>query len=120
MSMRIHLRHLFLIAVAVLVASAVGCVSVLLPSLVEAERIRREGRDAQAVIDRMTQTGWFLNENPEVKFELTVQEGNGSTYHAVTREYIQLIQLGELRRGATISVKVDPADRSKVAIAHEE
>lgn len=107
-------------ALAAMVSFSVGCVSVFLPSLVEAERIRREGRDAQAVIDRMTQTGWFLNENPEVQFELTVHEGDGSIYHAVTKEYIQLIQLGELRRGATIGVKVDPLDRSKVAIAHEE
>ena len=103
-----------------LVALFQGCTSLFLPSLAESNRIREVGAAAEAEILKMSQTGYYLNQSPEVRFELKVYKPDGTTYIAVTDEYVSLVQLGELRRGARIAVKIDPNEDSKVAIAHED
>jgi hypothetical protein len=82
----------------------------------EAERIDRTGLIGQGTITGLTQTGMFLNENPQVEMDLLVQIPGRAPYQATRKEFVPLILLGRLAPGATLPVKVDPMDESKVIV----
>lgn len=81
-----------------------------------ADRIGRSGIAGQATITGLTQTGMYLNQNPQVEMELLVQLPDRPAYAARRKEFVPLILLGRLSSGAPLPVKVDPADPQKVVI----
>lgn len=82
----------------------------------EAERIDRMGLSGHGTITQLTQTGMFLNENPQVEMEFLIQIPGRAPYQATRKEFVPLILLGRLAPGATLPVKVDPVDQSKVIV----
>lgn len=86
----------------------------------EADRIASTGIPGQATIVGLTQTGVFLNDNPQVGLDLMVTIPGRQPYASHRKEFIPLILLGRLANGATLPVKVDPADPSRVVIVWEQ
>jgi hypothetical protein len=82
----------------------------------EADRIEATGISGQATIVGLTQTGVSLNDNPQVGIDLMVTIPGRQAYAAHRKEFVPLILLGRLANGATLPVKVDSADPSKVVI----
>jgi hypothetical protein len=85
----------------------------------EAKRVLTVGINGTATITSMTQTGMYLNEQPQVKMELLVQIPGRQPYTAVRKEFVPLILLGRLSSGAPLAVKVDPGDPQDVIIDWE-
>ena len=80
------------------------------------DRLLATGLSGQAQVVGLTQTGVHLNQNPQVSMELLVELPGREPYPARRREFVPLILLGRLTSGATVPVKVDPADPQRVAL----
>lgn len=85
-------------------------------SAAEAARIDQTGLAGTGTITGVTQTGMFLNQNPQVEIDLQVQIPGRAPYPARRKEFVPLILLGRLAPGATVPVKVDPSDSAKVIV----
>jgi hypothetical protein len=84
-----------------------------------AQRVLDTGVQGTATITSLTQTGMFLNENPQVEMNLVVEVPGKPPYAAKRKEFIPLILLGRLTSGAPLAVKVDPANPANVVIDWE-
>lgn len=82
----------------------------------DADRVSRTGLPGSAQVTALTQTGMFLNENPQVKMDLLVQVTGKSPYTASRKEFIPLIMLSQISPGSTLPVKVDPNNANDVVI----
>jgi len=82
----------------------------------EVDRIEATGIPGQATVVGLTQTGLFVNENPQVGIDLTVSVPGRAPFPAHVQQIVPLILLGRLVNGAILPVKVDSADPSKVVI----
>ncbi len=79
------------------------------------QRLMQEGHPGQATVKATRDTGKTLNENPEVEFDLTV-ELDGSSYEVTHRQIVSRISLPEYQPGASVPVRVDPNDQSRLVI----
>lgn len=82
----------------------------------EARRIDETGIAGTATVVGLTQTGMFVNENPQVEMTLLVQVPGRAPYEATRKEIVPLILLGRLSSGTPLPVKVDRADPSNVIV----
>jgi len=85
-------------------------------SQANARRIAAEGIAGQATITALTQTGMYLNNNPQVKMDLLVELAGREPYPASRKEFVPLIMLARLMSGAPLPVKVDRADPQQLII----
>lgn len=74
------------------------------------------GIAGQATITAMTQTGVYLNEQPQINMQLLVSLPNQTPYAASHHEFVPLMLLGRLTSGAPLAVRVDPMDLNKIAV----
>src|SRR5207248_6058265 len=65
------------------------------------DQIYATGEEGTATITGLTQTGLFVNNNPEVKLDLQVSTPGRMPYPATHKEIVPLILLGQLAVGAT-------------------
>jgi hypothetical protein len=82
----------------------------------EADRIDQTGLAGTAQITGMTQTGMYLNNNPQIGLNLIVTVPGRNPYPIEVRQFVPLMLLGSLMVGGTLPVKVDQQDPSKVVI----
>lgn len=80
------------------------------------DRIERSGLAGQATITGMTQTGMYLNNNPQIKLDLQVTVPGRASYVSEHKSFIPLMMLGQIQPDASFPVKVDPADPQNVVI----
>ena len=73
-------------------------------------------RPGTATIMAIRDTGITINENPKVEFDLQVTDAAGFTYVVTHAQLVSRLQVGALQTGATVNVKIDPADRNRLAI----
>jgi hypothetical protein len=114
-----ELRFGFSLTAGILGAVGVGLVAFGMRTRARAEvtqRILDTGIPGQATITSLTQTGLFLNENPQVEMNLMITVTGKPPYAATRKEFVPLIMLGRLSSGMPLAVKVDPADPSNVII----
>lgn len=78
--------------------------------------VAETGTPATARILSLRDTGGRLNSNPAIEFQLEIQPAIGPAYTATTNAIISTVYLPRFQPGASIAVRVDPADPSKVAI----
>ena len=71
----------------------------------------------QATVLDIQDTGTRLNNNPYIALTLDVLHPDGSQYRTQTKTVVSIVQLPRLQPGALIAVKIDPADKAKVAVA---
>jgi hypothetical protein len=74
------------------------------------------GIPGPATITGLTQTGVYLNDNPQIAMNLLIQLPGEVPYAANVKQVVPLMLLGRLSSGAPLSVRVDQMDRSKVEI----
>ena len=72
-------------------------------------------RSGTAVINSIRDTGVTVNQNPSVEFQLSVTT-SGITYDASHTQIVSRLQVGQLQPGATVDVKIDPTDQTKLLI----
>ncbi|HEY7025227.1 MAG TPA: hypothetical protein VH371_09730 [Candidatus Limnocylindrales bacterium] len=80
------------------------------------QQILQTGIAGTATITGLTQTGVYLNENPQIAMNLLVQLPGEVPYAANVKQVVPLMLLGRLSSGAPLSVRVDQMDRSKIEI----
>lgn len=83
----------------------------------EAQRIRAGGIAAIATVIDIWDTGMTLNDDPVVGFNLSVQPPDGEPYAAQTKGLVSRLHIPRIQPGAVLPVAIDPADRSRVALA---
>jgi hypothetical protein len=71
----------------------------------------------QARIDEITETGATINDNPQVRFNLTVTVPGRDPYPATLTQIVSQLAIGNFQPGATVPVKVSPDDPQTLIIA---
>ncbi len=80
------------------------------------DQILATGIPGTAQIMGMTQTGMYLNEQPQIELNLLVTVPGRPPYAATHKSFVPFILLGRLGSGAPLSVKVDPVDPQKLVV----
>lgn len=81
-------------------------------------QIKYYGVQTMAEIVKASQTGTYINEQPQVKFELRYKDEYGKTYDAELKKIVSLIDLG-MTRQETVSVFYRKDKPSEVAFADD-
>jgi hypothetical protein len=76
----------------------------------------KTGVSAPAVILNAEDTGTTMNESPQVRLTLQVTPSSRPPFQAVTTTFVGRLQVGMIVPGASVTVRYDPNDISKVAI----
>ena len=71
----------------------------------------------QARIDQVTDTGTTVNDNPQVRFNLTVNVPGRDPYPMMLTQVVSRIAIGSFQPGATVPVRVSPDDPQSLIIA---
>src|SRR3954452_1627748 len=79
-------------------------------------QVLQTGIAGSATITGLTQTGVYLNDQPQIRMNLLVQLPGEVAYAATHQEFVPLMLLGRLSSGAPLSVRVDQMDRSKIVV----
>jgi hypothetical protein len=80
------------------------------------EALLATGLSGSATVTGLTQTGMYLNENPQVAIDMLVDVGGRTPYPVTRKEFVPLILLGRLSSGAPLPVRVDRANPQRVVI----
>jgi hypothetical protein len=80
------------------------------------KRAMREANwmDARAEILEVSETGTYINNQPRLKFRLLVHSPVHGDVEVVHKQVIPLTALAGFSTGASITVKVDPADSRRI------
>ena len=117
-----EVRVAFFITAGLIMLLAVGLMAFGMRSRARAaaaKRVITTGIPAVATITGLTQTGLFVNENPQVELQLQVQVPGRPPYPATRKDIVPLILLGRLNIGQPLAVKVDPANPGDVVVDWE-
>jgi hypothetical protein len=82
----------------------------------KAQRLMANGQAGSATITAIRDTGVTINDNPTVELDLSVALAGGEPYAVTHRQTISRIAIPSFQPGATVPVRVDPADRSSLMI----
>ena len=74
------------------------------------------GTPGTATITGLTQTGMYMNENPQIRMQLLVSLPGQTPYATQHTEIVPLMLLGRLNSGAPLNVRVDPMNLNRVAV----
>jgi hypothetical protein len=82
----------------------------------QAEQLKQTGIPGKATILEMTQTGVYINEQPQVKLKLRVEGQGQQPYELEKRVTVPMIALGTLSSGQPLNVYIDRQDREQIVI----
>jgi hypothetical protein len=82
----------------------------------QAANIAATGVDANAMITGVAQTGAMVNFQPTLRIEMTVMPDGKPPYPASVTQVVEQVFLTKAVAGASVPVKVDPADSSSIWI----
>jgi len=74
------------------------------------------GTPGTAAITGLTQTGMYMNENPQIRMQLLVTLPGQTPYAAQHTEIVPLMLLGRLSSGQPLQVRVDPMNLNRIAV----
>jgi hypothetical protein len=80
------------------------------------KRLAKEGIDADAVLLNMQQTGFYINNLPEVKLQVQVFGRRGRHFVAESNEVISIPDLNRLYIGRSLQVKYNPENTKEVMV----
>jgi hypothetical protein len=103
------------------ILAAVGLALIVIGIIVgrraaDVDRVLATGLAGTAQITGMTQTGMYLNEQPQVELHLLITVPGRPTYAASHKSFVPLILLGRLTSGAPLPVRVDRANPQRLVI----
>lgn len=78
--------------------------------------VLKSGVSAPAVIIGVEDTGVTMNYSPQVRLTLQVTPADRPPFHAVATTFVGRVQIGMIVPGASVTIRYDPNDTSKVAI----
>ncbi len=114
-----ELRFGFLLTAVILGVVGIGLViwaKSVAKRAAEVARLKEVGISGRASIISMRQTGLYINHQPQIELQLQIETVRHGSYPASTREIVPLMLLGMLTSGATLPVKVDPANQMNFVI----
>lgn len=76
----------------------------------------KSGVSAPAVIIGVQDTGVTMNESPQVRLTLQVTPADRPPFQALATTFVGRLQIGMITPGASVMVRFDPNDITKVAI----
>jgi hypothetical protein len=76
----------------------------------------KTGVSASAVIIGIQDTGVTMNDSPQVRLTLQVTPADRPPFQAVATTFVGRLQVGMITPGASVMIRYDPNDTSKVAI----
>jgi hypothetical protein len=82
-----------------------------------ANHLAVNGVPGRAVVTHIRDTGMTINDNPRVELTLDVTVGDNAPYTATHTQVISRIAVAGFQPGATVPVRVDPADERSLIIA---
>ena len=82
----------------------------------KAQHLMIDGRVGSATITAVRDTDITINENPTVELDLSVVLDGAAPYAVTHRQTISRIAIPSFQPGATVPVRVDPADHSSLII----
>lgn len=83
----------------------------------KAANMAANGLDGTATVVAVRQTPTMINFQPMVEVDLTVLAAGRPPYPVTVTQVVSQVTLPRLQPGASVAVKVDPADASSVWIA---
>ena len=83
----------------------------------KAQYLMAAGQPGQATISAIRQTGTTVNYNPECDLDLQVSVNGSAPYPVTHRQVVAQIAVANFQPGATVSVRVDPADPQSLIVA---
>jgi hypothetical protein len=78
--------------------------------------VLKSGVSAPAVIISVEDTGVTMNYSPQVRLTLQVTPAGQPPFQAIATTFVGRVQIGMIIPGASVTVRYDPNDISKVAI----
>lgn len=82
----------------------------------KAQHLMANGQAGSATITAVRDTGMTIDDNPTVEIDLDVSLAGGAPYAVTHRQTISRIAIPSFQPGATVPVRVDPADRRSLMI----
>ena len=103
---------------AVLLVALAGCaVANRLSGVSEEKRLQRVGEPARATVLAIWDTGITLNDDPVVGLRVSIHPANGGDYEAdIPKSTISRVHVPQFQPGRVVPVRIDPADRTRVAL----
>ena len=80
------------------------------------EALLATGTAGTATVTGLTQTGMYMNENPQIRMQLLVTLPGQTPYAAQHTEIVPLMLLGRLTSGSPLQVRVDPMNLNRIAV----
>jgi hypothetical protein len=84
-----------------------------------AEGLEATGQSAVGQIIGLRQTGWSMNDQPQVEVTMDVQVEGRAPYRVTRKEFVPLMLLGTLTNGAPLPLKVNPQDPKDLVVDWE-
>jgi len=81
----------------------------------EAQKLLTNGLQGEATVVSIADTGTLLNNSPVIGFELDVTVQGRASYRVAHQQMVPAMMLASYQPGATLPVRVDPDDSSKLA-----
>ena len=81
------------------------------------QRLMATGRQGTATVTAIRDTGLTVNENPQVELDLQVSVDGTAPYAVTHRQVVSRVAIPAFQPGATVPVRVDPADPQTLLIA---
>ncbi|WP_099588805.1 hypothetical protein [Stenotrophomonas maltophilia] len=109
--------HPLLVCPLVLCGYAVGLrlLGRLLHADARGDALKYRGIGVEAKVLKVRQTGTYLNEQPQVEFQLEYTDREGNVQQARVRRFVPLIELANIPR-EHVTLLYDPDDRSNVRL----
>jgi hypothetical protein len=82
----------------------------------KAQHLMTNGRQGSATIEAIRETGMTINDNPTVELDLSVSVDGTEAYGVTHKQTISRISMPSFQPGATVPVRVDPADPHSLMI----
>jgi roadblock/LC7 domain-containing protein len=96
--------------------SSMAAANQMMAQQTAAANIAATGLDATATVAAVRQGGALVNYQPMVEIDLTVMAPGSPPYAATVSQVVQQVHLARLRPGASLRVKVDPANPATIWI----
>ncbi len=80
------------------------------------QELGQSGRDGEATVVAIRDTGMTMNENPVVEFDLKVTVGGFGPYDVTRQQIVSRLQVAQIQPGTEVKVKVAEDDPQRVLI----
>ncbi len=88
----------------------------LLRPMLRAQAVLEQGEPAEATVLKVWDTGWTVNDDPQVGLLLAVRPPGGAPFQAKAKCVVSRLVVGTLQPGAVVPVRYDPEDRQQVQL----